>query len=132
MKAYKKPVLNVEHFVANEFVAACGDTIKKYQFKCNAPEGTLYYYPTSDGSLDGNYTGEGRARILGSYNPCGKTHEVSVQGAFYDGFVDYNKNGIHDEGEGVIVYRETFFGIEYQGHATKELDVKSWETTGKS
>ena len=26
MKSYKKPVLNVERFTANEFVAACGDS----------------------------------------------------------------------------------------------------------
>ena len=26
MKSYKKPVLNVERFTANEFVAACGES----------------------------------------------------------------------------------------------------------
>lgn len=36
MKSYKKPVLNVERFTPNEFVAACGDTNNEYIFKCDA------------------------------------------------------------------------------------------------
>ena len=44
---------------------------------------------------------------------------------FYDGFVDYNKNGRQDKGEGVIVWRGSY-GLN--GHATTYLDMSKWQT----
>lgn len=128
MREYKKPVMNVEHFVPNEFISACGDENKVYNFECNASAGTLYYYQRFDGTIDGNYTGSGKATHLGSYHPCGATHEASATNSFYDGFVDYNRNGRQDPGEGVIVWRGP---KNNNGHATKNLDMSSW-TTAKS
>lgn len=131
MKSYKKPVLNVERFTPNEFVAACGDSGVNYLFKCDAPAGTLYYYPKSDGNIDGKYEGWGDADRMGSYTPCGATHKAPTTGDFYDGFVDRNRNGRQDSGEGVIVWRNRewgIFGPYWNGHATKNLDMDSWET----
>lgn len=125
MKSYKKPVLNVERFTPNEFVAnSCGDSGINYLFECNAPGGRLYYYPRSDGEIDGEYNGNGRAWLIGSYTPCHQKHEASSTDSFYDGFVDYNRNGEYDDGEGVIVWRGRW-GIN--GHATKNLDMDKWE-----
>lgn len=131
MKSYKKPVLNVERFTPDEFISACGDSGVNYLFKCDAHAGTLYYYPNSDGNIDGTYEGWGRAERMGSYTPCGVTHEAPTTGDFYDGFVDRNRNGRQDSGEGVIVWRNRewgIFGPYWNGHATKNLDMDSWET----
>lgn len=130
-RAYVKPSLESEAFVPNTYVAACGDSGVNYLFECNAPSGTLYYYPTSDGKIDGVYEGWGRAEKMGSYTPCGVKHETDSTGDFYDGFVDRNRNRKQDPGEGVIVYRNREWGIwgwRWNGHATTNLDMNSWET----
>lgn len=64
-KEWMEPVIKVQEFVANEYVAAC-ESGMVYKFECNAPAGDLYYYPKSDGKIDGTYNGSGRARLLGS------------------------------------------------------------------
>lgn len=120
-----RPQAIVQEFVANEYVAACGDSGKVYKFKCDAPKGTLYYYPQSDGEINGIYTGSGNAIKLGDYHPCSATHEASSTNPFYDGFVDRNGNKKCDAGEGVIVWRGKY---GRNGHATTNLDMNSWET----
>ena len=35
-RAYVRPTMVGERFVANEYVAACGDKEKVYKFKCDA------------------------------------------------------------------------------------------------
>ena len=137
-RIYESPKAYVEMFTPNEYVAACGDSGKVYKFVCDAPRGTLYYYPNSDGAIDGNYTGLGRARELGDYHPCEITHEASSTNPFYDGFVDRSKwidtkwggywerpNGKCDPGEEVIVWRGSNGN---NGHATTKLNMDSWET----
>ena len=99
-RAYVRPTMVGERFVANEYVAACGDKGTVYKFNCDAPRGPLYYYP------------------------CDAKHEASATNVFYDGFVDYNLNGKQDSGEGVIVWRGP---RNNNGHATTELDMSSWE-----
>lgn len=126
-RAYVRPTMVGERFVANEYVAACGESGTMFKFECNAPRGRLYYYPSSDGKVDGSYTGEGRAKLLGSYYPCSKKHEASTTDAFYDGFVDYNSNGRPDwDDEGVIVWLEPRWWT-VNGHATKNLNMNEWE-----
>lgn len=124
-KEYVRPSMVCETFVADEYVAACGDSGKVYKFVCDAPGGTLYYYPRSDGQIDGIYEGEGRKEELGYYHPCDVTHEAPSTSAFYDGFVDYNHNRQFDSGEGVIVWTGRW-GMN--GHATKNLNMEEWET----
>lgn len=123
-KEWMEPVIKVQEFVANEYVAAC-ESGMVYKFECNAPAGDLYYYPKSDGKIDGTYTGSGRARLLGPYHPCGTKHDASATSAFYDGFIDYDGNGIQDPNEGVIVWRGPW---GRNGHATKDLNMSSWGT----
>lgn len=123
---WTKPRAEVEQFMANEYVAAaCGDQNTVYYFECDAPKGNLYYYRTGDGKVDGIYTGSGSARLLGSYTPCGEKHEAATTNPFYDGFVDYNRNGRCDSGEEVIVWRGP---RNNNGHATAQLDMDQWET----
>ena len=124
-RIYESPKAYVEMFTPNEYVAACGDSGKVYKFVCNAPAGTLYYYPNSDGNIDGKYDDGWNRERLGNYHPCSETHEASSTDSFYDGFVDYNHNKRHDDGEGVIVWRGPKGN---NGHATKDLNMDSWET----
>lgn len=127
---WEEPRILAEKFMPNEYVAACGDTeYGNYLFECDAPAGTLYYYPQSDGKIDGQYSGWGWAERMGSYTPCGATHEAPTTGDFYDGFVDRNRNGQQDSGEGVIVWRNrewSILGWRWNGHATTNLDMESW------
>lgn len=119
---WAEPKIMVQKFTPNEYVAACGSTVEgNYLFKCDAPGGTLYYYST-------DRWGNQKANRLGSYTPCGRTHETSRDNEFPDGFVDYNGNGSEDEGEHVIVWLERgWFGSIYNAHATTNLDRDSWE-----
>lgn len=123
-RAYVRPTMVGERFVANEYVAACGGKNQVYKFKCDAPGGRLYYYKEFDGVVDGVRNGNGGAEYIGHYHPCGKKHEASTTDAFYDGFVDYNRNGNQDPGEGVIVWRGPYGN---NGHATTKLNMKEWE-----
>ena len=130
MKKYERPTMEGEVFAANEYIAACHDTGAIYKFECNAPAGTLYYYKNSDGNIDGHYYGTGRPTRMGSYHPCGATHEAPVTDDFYDGFVDRNRNRKCDPGEEAIVWIQHidgWFGGYYTGHATAKLDMDSWE-----
>lgn len=114
---WTRPVTEVQQFAANEYVAACGDTeYGAYKFKCDAPEGTLYYFKE-----------DGSAEYVGRYHPCGETHVADKRDEFPNGFVDRNGNRRMDDNEKVVVWLEPyFFGVS--GHATTNLNRKEWET----
>ena len=107
-RTYVRPTMVGERFVANEYVAACHDQNTVYKFKCDAPGGWLYYYPGSDGKVDGVHDKNDRAKFLGDYHPCSKKHEASTTNVFYDGFVDYNWN------ENRIRVKELLFGVDQE------------------
>ncbi len=44
-KEWMEPVIEVQEFVANEYVASCGDSGKVYKFECNAGDRNLWDYP---------------------------------------------------------------------------------------
>lgn len=124
-RAYVRPTMVGERFVANEYVAACGEENKVYKFTCNATGGWLYYYPKTDGTVDGVHNENDEHILIGAYSPCKAKHEASTTNVFYDGFVDYNWNRKQDPGEGVIVWRGP---SNHNGHATKDLNMNTWET----
>lgn len=125
MRNWERPMTVIDTFVANEFVSACEDKGAIYKFECDAPRGWLYYYPESDGQIDGKHDRNEDDKFLGRYHPCHAKHEAPKTDGFYDGFVDYNGNGKQDPGEGVIVWRGLH---QNNGHATTQLDMNSWET----
>lgn len=131
MKTWLRPQAVVDDFAANVSVSTCDPTAVGYRFECNAKEGRLYAYPRGDGKIDGIYTGNEKPVSLGYDTPCGKKHNVKKNDVFYDGFIDYNRNGHQDPGEGVIIWQEEKhgpFGIKYNNyHATTKLDVTQWE-----
>lgn len=133
---WQAPKIFIERFTPNDYIASsCGKTVDgKYLFKCDAPAGTLYYYPTGRGeeiTLFGISFGyEGASPVGGitrarTYHPCNATHETDNYSDFYDGFVDYNGNRHEDDGEAVMVW--TDHGTD--GHATKTLGREQWTIT---
>lgn len=131
MKSYKKPVLNVERFTPNEFVAACGDSGVVYNFECNAgSRWNSYNVYFDDGrplaSSNGNE--EWYAQFEG-YHPCGATHEAESDSGFYDGYM-YEQDWFGDNsGRPIDVVIWTDRGRDV--HCTTNLDMKDW-TTQKS
>lgn len=125
-RAYVRPIMVGERFVANEYVAACGDTVYgKYKFTCDAGGGVSGdVYRESNGQLGfqkgyGLYGGD---KWLGGYHACGTTHEANTTDDFQDGYY------IPDSGDAVDV-------IIWRGkrgdniHCTTNLNRNSWETT---
>ena len=134
-KRWIEPQILVQEFVPNEYVAACGDKNKVYKFKCDADAGTLYYYPQGDGTIDGTYTGNSKAKRIGDYHPCGVEHDASATDGFYDGYV-YTSSyegtwpwGHEVESRTPVIVRRGKSGRN--GHATTNLNMSEW-TTAKS
>ena len=133
MKNYLKPVFNVEHFTANEYIANACTSGSYYKFECNAGNkwrsGDL---TSADGKT--NYTDNWFHKELGysrysSYHPCGATHNASTESQFIKG--RYYDNGGSDRLIGN--YTEVYIWFEplgkgmYDIHATENLDIKNWE-----
>lgn len=51
-REWMEPVIEVQEFVANEYVAACGDSGKVYNFECNAGKENSHYNVYTNG-VDG-------------------------------------------------------------------------------
>lgn len=119
-----QPQTAVQQFVANEYVAACGDENKVYKFTCEAGgggNGTVY--------LDSNHNGEwnllgDEMLTLAGYHACGATHEAPTTDDFQEGFFitgvfpPYNV-------QKVIVWRgENGDNV----HCTTNLNMTTWPT----
>lgn len=125
-RAYVRPTMVGERFVANEYVAACGDQNKVYKFKCNAQDWTgLTGSTVWLNGPDGQPETSDDIR-LGSYGKCGAEHEAKTTDEFSRGYLKKNIGG-YPMGTrlDVIVWRgEKGDNI----HCTKNLDMKTWET----
>lgn len=128
MKSYKKPVLNVERFTPNEFVAACGDSGVTYKFVCNATSGSWVtdggWVYLENGKQDGLQTiGDPNAdELLGPYTPCSETHIAESTDSFDKGYLQsYSLFRVKD----VIVWRGP---NNDNTHCTTNLDMDKWET----
>lgn len=125
-KEWMEPVIEVQEFVANEYVASCGDSGKVYNFECNAgKEGTSYYVYTNgaDGVPDTSDD-----FLLGSYHPCGETHSAESDSDFAYGYM-YKKGflGFPDQSNriNVVIWR----GKKGDNiHCTTNLNINSWMT----
>lgn len=131
MKSYKKPVLNVEHFTPNEFVAACGDSGTTYYFECNAGnrrESYNVYFDDGTPYASSNDNEEWYARFTG-YHPCHVTHVAESDSGFRDGYMYLQNRWGNNTGEKIDVVIWTEYGSDV--HCTTNLDMKDW-TTQKS
>lgn len=127
-RAYVRPTMVGERFVANEYVAACGDTeYGKYKFTCDAGggvSGDVYRESNGKPGFQKGYGGFGYGgdESLEGYHACGTTHEANTTDDFQNGYY------IPDGGDAVDV-------IIWRGkrgdniHCTTNLNRDSWETT---
>ena len=123
-KTWEEPRILVQQFMPNEYVAACGDKNKVYNFKCDAGGGTpgkVYKDSNNNGMLDLRdeaLTGH----ILETYHACGKTHSAPTNDEFIDGFYVPISNPL--EVTKVIIWTEGGTNV----HCTTNLNKDSWET----
>ena len=127
-RAYVRPTMVGERFVANEYVAACGDSGTVYNFKCDAGNKSsrynVYYY--KDGNrktfIASNNPFDG-AKFL-NYHPCDATHEADAKDEFINGFIDDQSTWRTDEKIPVIIWTENGKNV----HCTTNLKMNTWET----
>lgn len=127
-RVYERPMMFAQEFMANEYVAACGDSGKVYKFVCDAvgKYGTgLSGYTVYTNGVD-KISETDDDVILGSYAPCTATHEANAKDDFIPGYMKKNIVG-YPIGEAipVIIWRgEDGNNI----HCTTDLDTANWET----
>ena len=123
-KNYVRPTMVGERFVADEFVAACGDTeYGVYKFKCDAgaskPNYNTVYYETNNQPGLQQKGKNSDYHKTDWYHACGITHEASVKDEFIDGYC------ITPEGKTLSVVIWTEGGTNV--HCTTLLNRDSWE-----
>lgn len=124
-KEWVEPEILVQQFVANEYVAACGESGVVYKFECNAGnENKKYAVKDSNGKvakisgfyLDGTWNDY--------YHPCGDTHEAESNSGFLTGYHIDDPSTWKDEWINVIIWTENNTDV----HCTTNLDMNKWET----
>lgn len=117
---WSRPEAVVEKFVANEYVAACGDSGTVYKFKCNA--GT-YGHRYTVWTERNNYLAGGWGSRFEYYSPCNETHEASSDDEFIKGYMD-DQSTPSNEKIPVIIWTDRGTDV----HCTTNLDKNTWET----
>ena len=137
-KRWEEPMILVQQFVANEYVAACGDSGTVYNFECNAgTDGTTYNVFWENGTpyASSNNNDEWSAPFSG-YHPCHQTHEADSDSGFGKGYMYkqywgglFNPNNGNNTGDriDVIIWTDNNTDV----HCTTNLVMNSW-TTAKS
>lgn len=136
-RRYERPSAYIEEFTPNEYVAACGDSGKVYNFKCNAGGGKCGgVYKETNGQPGLQISGRNRDQRISisnsSYHACEETHQANakdpfIENCYYISMADYlDKNTAN--AIPVVVWRG-----EHQDnlHCTTKLDINEW-TTAKS
>lgn len=127
-KRWEEPRILVQKFMPNEYVAACGDENKVYNFVCDAgggTPGTVYEDSNHNGKWD--LTGDKALTgyILPTYHACGETHSAPTDDEFIEGFYLPNSNPL--KATKVIIWTDGGTNI----HCTTNLNMNEW-TTAKS
>ena len=127
-RAYVRPTMVGERFVANEYVAACGDNGKVYKFECNAGEKSskynVYYKVGNRKKFIISNNLAVRPQHFGTYHPCGTTHEANATDEFITGYIDDQSTVFKDEAIPVVIWTQNGDNV----HCTLKLDIKEWQT----
>ena len=124
-KTWELPVILVQQFEANEYVAACGDSGVIYNFECNAGE-KRKRYAVKD--ANGDVATISGMYLDGSwyyYHPCGDTHEAPSDSGFLFGYHLDDPKTENDENIQVVIWTNNNTDV----HCTTKLDINSWTTT---
>lgn len=127
-KTWEEPKIMVQKFVANEYVAACGDSGVVYNFECNAgKKGTHYAVKDAYGNV-ATISGWYMNGKNDWYEPCGETHQAESDSGFLTGYhLDDPNTRKKDENIEVIIWTDHDSDV----HCTTQLDMNKW-TTAKS
>lgn len=120
-----QPRTVVQQFVANEYVAACGDLNKVYKFTCDAGGGKSGSVYLETNGQEGLQTGWGGDQYLSGYHACGTTHEAKTTDDFLDGYYVTSSWFGGTKVTPVIVWRGP---NNNNTHCTENLNMDSWET----
>ena len=131
-KKWIKPIAQIQSFMPNEYVAACGDSGVVYKFECNAGERNHEYAVYTYGSFgrkDYLEIGHGwdRHEINGRdyyYHPCKTTHTAASDSGFLKGYYMDDMSTRKDDKIPVIVWTDRGTDV----HCTTNLDMDSWQT----
>lgn len=116
-RAYVRPTMVGERFVANEYVAACGDKGTVYKFKCDAGGG-------KSGSVYLETNGKEGFQLfsdtyLSQYHACGTTHDANTADVFLDG---YYVSGL------TVTPVKVWRGEDGKNtHCTTNIHMENWE-----
>lgn len=136
-KVWVEPEILVQQFVANQYVAACGESGTMYKFTCDAGLKKRQYNVFLNGD-DGIAETEddiawttskqyNPVHYEGYYHPCKTTHEASTDDDFIKGYM-YEQSGRYGSNSGsridVIVWTDNGKNT----HCTTNLDMSSWQT----
>ena len=139
-KEWMEPVIKVQEFVANEYVAACGDSGTIYKFKCTAGGGEHGgVYKETNGQAGLQIGRDGDSRISNgetSYHACGETHEASVTDDFIQNCYYIPKSARKKDWLGRTTWdtSKAINVIVWRGpkgdntHCTTNLNMKEWAT----
>lgn len=130
-RIWTMPQAMVEQFMANEYVAACGDQNLVYKFQCNAGSSRSSYHVYLNGDDGVAHTADdidwsARSGRLKTYSPCGATHEASTKEDFPEGYMYKTYSG-ESYGDPISVIVWTEGGTNT--HCTTNLNKDEWETT---
>lgn len=127
-KEYMKPTMFAEEFVANEYVAACGDANKVYKFTCDAgggASGEVYIESNGKDGLQVFEQNPDTHRTRGwtrSYHACNITHEASATDEFQFGY-------FVPEWSLKVIPVMVWYGPDGKNtHCTENVQMSSWIT----
>ena len=133
MKKYMKPLMEGQMFVANEFVAVCGNQTS-YKFKCDAggtfnSDGEMTSYKSGylyDENWNASYAYPYymHGRGTNGFHACGETHDSDTTDAYILGWFDTDTSPNNGKNETkVYIWQEIENGRVVNHHAT--TDIKS-------
>ncbi len=123
-KQWMEPQIQAQKFEANEYMAACGDTVYgKYKFKCNAGNWRTDYAIKDSSGRAVKINGHTFDGWRWSYTPCNKTHESSTKDEYLTGYHLDNPMTGQDENIEVIIWTEGGRNV----HCTTDLNQDKWD-----
>ena len=133
-RRYERPGADIEEFTPNEYVAACGESGKVYNFQCNAGShdyyGNVYLETNKKAGLQtqgGMEWVNGKPKFYSAdkhltnrYHACDTTHKANSKDEFRDGYYLRGDTFLN-----VIVWRgENGNNV----HCTTNLNQETWGT----
>lgn len=123
-EAWVSPETKVQQFMANEYVAACGDSGVVYNFECNAGNKNNMYSVKDARGNSFKVAGHKVDGVDWFYHPCGETHKAESNSGFVTGYHLDQLYTWGDENIPVVIWTDGGTDI----HCTTKLNMNEWST----